>query len=404
MRRPVSRTPSLTHTNTSISSSANSTPRSNRSLKSVPAGEEPEDISLPEAAVPLPPSNNASPVVHHDEESRRDASASLPEIDSSSMDITEAHISPVKQPETDEEGDVASETGESQREPTFTDSSSGSQSPPRLNDSHLASGNGMSPAPSLAMTPTPAFPRPRARFSLAQNNIPQTPMQGDDDDGPATPHTRRKSFLLSVINSTTRPRMKAATPFVRRTETLSESPESPPQRDEALEPEPTPAPSRMANLQTTFAGVTPRPRIPRRAGRLSHPLMQTFTAGASDSESQLSPHEGASFVSTASSHDLTTNPRANTSFDPAMGFAGGAGATRFNAAKLNNYLHGLNRRLQEENEVLVEKLRQYEENGEINEDRLNTIAENASRRWSGGSGSGNRRASSGRGSLGQRLC
>ncbi|KIJ96823.1 hypothetical protein K443DRAFT_48054, partial [Laccaria amethystina LaAM-08-1] len=71
----------------------------------------------------------------------------------------------------------------------------------------------------------------------------------------------------------------------------------------------------------------------------------------------------ASFISTASSHDLTTHHRVNTSFDPAMGFGAGApghSVGRSNAGKLNNYLHGLNRRLQEENEALLARLRNLE--------------------------------------------
>ena len=63
---------------------------------------------------------------------------------------------------------------------------------------------------------------------------------------------------------------------------------------------------------------------------------------------------GASFTSTASSQDLTAHPRANASFDQVIGLgAGGHGIGRFNAGKLNAYLHGLNRRLQEESESLT---------------------------------------------------
>jgi myosin protein heavy chain len=69
-----------------------------------------------------------------------------------------------------------------------------------------------------------------------------------------------------------------------------------------------------------------------------------------------------SIVSTASSHDLTVHLRANASFDPIMGLQGqGGGVGRFNAGKLNTYLHGLNRKLQEENEILVKTLKQQQE-------------------------------------------
>ncbi|KAL1946398.1 hypothetical protein VTO73DRAFT_15525 [Trametes versicolor] len=69
----------------------------------------------------------------------------------------------------------------------------------------------------------------------------------------------------------------------------------------------------------------------------------------------------ASFVSTASSHDLTTHAWANTSFDPLMGPAErGHGMGRFNAGKFNSYLHGLNHRAQEEDENIAH-LRVFEE-------------------------------------------
>lgn len=152
--------------------------------------------------------------------------------------------------------------------------------------------------------------------------------------------------------------------------------------------------------------------------RLSHPLLQTVSAsshGTSESEASpisagnpipwatpvhASPYEGtadrASFISTASSHDLTTHHRVNTSFDPAMGFGAGApghGVGRFNAAKLNSYLHGLNRRLQEENENLIERLKTLEE---VKKEDGASDAVDPNRRLSGA----NRRAISVRTSLG----
>ena len=76
-----------------------------------------------------------------------------------------------------------------------------------------------------------------------------------------------------------------------------------------------------------------------------------------------------------------------------MGFGAGApghGVGRFNAGKLNTYLHGLNRRLQEENELLLQRLRKLDEEkkGEQTPAALSSGEEN--RRLSGGSG---RRAS-----------
>ena len=89
-------------------------------------------------------------------------------------------------------------------------------------------------------------------------------------------------------------------------------------------------------------------------GRLSHPLARGWTASASESEGA---GEGASFASPVSPHDLTAHPRANASFDQVIGLgAGGHGIGRFNAGKLNTYLHGLNRRLHEESESLVNQV------------------------------------------------
>ncbi|TEB36600.1 hypothetical protein FA13DRAFT_1786989 [Coprinellus micaceus] len=271
--------------------------------------------------------------------------------------------------------------------------------------------NGSSAGPSFAMTPTPAFPRPRARFDLpkpppAESFQTPAPKPLHDEDDLMTPATRRPSFLLSVINSTTRPRMKLGTPhprqYVPATPSIAESPE----RQETGSSPSTSNSSSPPNPQVSFAAATPKPRLPA-TRRVSHPLAQTTTASASTSDAesvvgskmgsrppalrpwatpaQGSPYDGAmdkaSFVSTASSHDLTTHHRVNTSFDPAMGFgAAGHGVGRFNAGKLNNYLHGLNRRLQEENESLVARVRRLEEEKKA---ELSEVGSNTSRRSSG---------------------
>ncbi|TDL23585.1 hypothetical protein BD410DRAFT_720667 [Rickenella mellea] len=177
-----------------------------------------------------------------------------------------------------------------------------------------------------------------------QSRIP--PGVEDNEEDPATPHVRRKSFLLSVINSTTRPRLSF----------------------------PTPHPHALghSNPANAYAGATPGPKSSlhfRQARRSSHPLAQAhvfnpITPSAARSSALadgVSPAgSSASFLSTASSHDLTVHARVNASFDPVTGLQG---VGRFNATKLNTYLHGLNRRLQEENEVLLERLRiQQDEN------------------------------------------
>lgn len=118
-------------------------------------------------------------------------------------------------------------------------------------------------------------------------------------------------------------------------------------------------------MHKAFAGITPRPR----RGRMSHPLAQTYIPDSDASEARdgdnLSPcddaSERASIISTTSSHDLVTHVRANTSYDPALGLGERGKMGRFDAQKLNAYLHGLNRRLQEENMDLIARLQKYEE-------------------------------------------
>ena len=213
-------------------------------------------------------------------------------------------------------------------------------------------------------TPVQNLPPPPADLltTPAPKSQEEDDLNGEEDEGPLTPHTRRRSFLLDVINSTARPRMKFPTPHPRKFGTPS-----------IIESTPTSG----SGTSSAFVGVTQRPQMaPSR--RMSHPLSRAISPpshGPSESEASPtsganplpwatpSPHDGAtdhaSFISTASSHDLTSHHRVNTSFDPAMGFGPGApghGVGRFNAGKLNNYLHGLNRRLQEENENLIARL------------------------------------------------
>ncbi|KAF5379308.1 hypothetical protein D9757_007667 [Collybiopsis confluens] len=416
------RTPSLSRTTPSPASSpTNSTPRSSRSLALDRSTSASPDFA---AAIPLPQSNVASPA-GFPRSSESDASIIHSDLGSSvntqSMDITEAHISPIRQPadsESDVEGVGSESTEFGRREDGNSESTFSTDDGPtpyaKRNIGASRSPEGLasafsSPAPSMA-TPTPAFSRPRTRFDLPEElSSPdetreepelQQSVEGEESlEGPVTPQTRRRSFLLSVINSTTRPRMKFPTPHPRN--------RIPPDTPSMMEETPLPVGRGISlqtpsvALQTAFTSATPRPRF-RTGPRASHPLAQTFTASSPTSTSDsrdatvqpggniaehvpwstpvdagaavtslahLSPYEetalnGASFISTASSHDLTTHPRANTSFDPAMGFGGNApghAVGRFNAGKLNTYLHGLNRRLQEENESLMERLRTLEE-------------------------------------------
>lgn len=275
------------------------------------------------------------------------------------------------------------------REPTFSSEEDMTALPGSRNLGQDQQSQASLTAPSIAssslaqsamLTPTPAFQaRPRARFHIpiAQSSTtPPDPVpdsetadaheehvdestwrpEHPDDLAPATPNAHKRSFLLSVINSTARPRLKHLTPHPHRLGDISETPA-------AATPGPGPP--------TVLAGVTPAPRArPALRPRLSHPLAQAWTAQSqSDSGSESAGPVGdeaagdrASFLSTTSSQDLTTHARANASFDPVMGLGDrGHGIGRFNAGKLNNYLHGLNRKLQEENELLVARLRALEE-------------------------------------------
>ncbi|KAL4266485.1 Pericentrin/AKAP-450 centrosomal targeting domain-containing protein [Pleurotus pulmonarius] len=468
------RTPSLSRTTPSPHSSpTNSTPRSNRTINMTlprsatasPAAPSP----VPGTSIPLPRSNTASPaiVVHYadddlsesilseQEPSLGDAGLALDEL-SMEMDVTEVHQSPfASTTPADLPREASTSTSPSRsesvheqsygqrtedREPTFSSEEGAtppkirnlSQATPRASPSPVAMS---SPALSAAFTPTPAASRPRLRARFASDESagerePETPVHYAPEDAeeeveeegekdPLTPHAaRRRSFLLAVVNSTTRPRLKMPTPHPRRESIFPGTPsiaESTPVAAHLSTLDSNSAPSTGPRLQAAFAGVTPRPP-PRRT---SHPLAQGFTpesppsaesregsasprppsesGSAVSSNAQLaaippwatpgpsgSPYDGASdrasFISTASSHDLTTHHRANTSFDPVLGLgAQGHGLGRFNAGKLNTYLHSLNRRLQEENELLEERVRLLEEKAG------QTALDAGGRRLSGGS-------------------
>ncbi|KAF9073179.1 hypothetical protein BDP27DRAFT_1319010 [Rhodocollybia butyracea] len=385
MRRPLlerTRTPSLSRTTPSPASSpVNSTPRSGRSV----GLDSSASLSpIQGASVPLPASN-AESVEQHEQNSLSDTH---------SMDITDIHISPIRQLDSGseaEEGTVEESISLQEEGPSEHTFSTDDGLTPYINKiTGTGEGEGLrsqeglasafsSPAQSMT-TPTPPF--------LALSNWPD----GEEEslDEPLTPHTRRRSFLLSVINSTTRPRMKFPTSHPRS--------RIPPDTPSVMDATPLPAGDTLG-FRAAFAGATPRPRF-RASDRIGEVADTTARPDNNNNEhlpwstpapvrsvATLSPYEealvnGASFISTASSHDLTTHPRANTSFDPAMGFVG-----RFNAGKLNTYLHGLNRRLQEENETLIERLRRLEESqGKSGSTSIPpTPATSSSRRQSGGS-------------------
>lgn len=414
------RTPSLTRTLSPSSSSSDSTPHSGRSVGpaqlngapslsvlSIPPPPENSDEGEPASLSDLPVPSDVSEVQDleleqalHDEHHPAEETASVKSIASSE--------------EVEEEPDPTFSSEEPTAHPYFpsatpshvSSSRAGSQSPQALTIAQS------SPAPSVMFTPTPAFPpRPRPRFFAP--GLPSTPevapehSSADNEDW-TTPYARRRSFLIDVINSTARPRFAHPTPHPQRAthpaaldeeEGDSASPASssqPSSKKSTEEPSQTSV-ATVRPLTAAFAGFTPAPQQRTRTmGRLSHPLSKGWTASASESEDVAG---GASFASTASSHDLTAHPRTNASFDQVIGLgAGGHGIGRFNAGKLNTYLHGLNRRLQEESESLSGQV------GILRKENMSLAEENAAlqeemellrqQMFTGGAGS--RRSSAGR--------
>jgi hypothetical protein len=370
-RKPIhrTRTPSLTRTLSSSSSPSNSTPHSSRS----PGPAHVDDIpSLSVLSIPPPPQDSDGEPTSPDD-------LPLPSDTSESQDLDQdleqalAGNDDRAAPEETAQSNSVTDTEELPDDPGPTFSSEEPTPHPPAATPVFASSNRVetlslptvsaahsSPGTSAMFTPTPAFPpRPRPRFFAP--GLPSTPaVGGTDDKDLATPYSRRRSFLIDVINSTARPRFAQPTPRPPRNTHATMLVE---EEDESTSPDPSSQSSGTKSIaedsvatvkpfNTALVGFTPAPRQRTRAmGRLSHPLAKGWTASGSESEVA---GEGASFASTASPHDLTAHPRANASFDQVIGLgAGGHGIGRFNAGKLNAYLHGLNRRLQEESESLV---------------------------------------------------
>ncbi|KAG2137608.1 uncharacterized protein EDB93DRAFT_1106565 [Suillus bovinus] len=364
LRKPLvrMRTPSLSRTTPSpVSSPPNSTPRSNRSIP-LPV-ETPSP--LPGVYIPLPRSRTASPAVTP----LPSVVIQPPEDESNDeQELSSAHSQDPPQ-ESDSEPGQEDSAMQSDREPTFSSASSDPSN--QINNDRTIGAHStafISPARSvLDFTPVP---RLRTQFNIppAYNGLGT-----DATEESLTPHARRRSFLLSVINSTARPRIKFTPHPHNRLGALPVTQSSSGSSESASGIGATPA----GPMRTAFAGITPRPG--RGRGRTSHPLAQAHipdsASSTGDSEHLASPSDielrgaSASFLSTASSHDLTTHPRANTSYDPALG-TGQRGVARFDAPKLNNYLHTLNSKLQEENKELVDRLRKYEEVKDADQRRL----------------------------------
>ena len=204
-----------------------------------------------------------------------------------------------------------------------------------------------------------SYVRPPTRDPEEQELVEESGEEREDEEGlelegdrEKTPIAARKEFFLSVVNSTvrlgTRPRLSGAWGNTTTTSMIA----------------PTPRPTHT--IRATTANMT----LNRNRSRNS---LNPLTTPASSS----TPHSRrlAGDISTASSnHDLTVHPRANASFDPTMGPKGAAG--RFNATKLNTYLHALNRRLVEENEELTAQLNalRAQQSGNISDLMNNTTA------------------------------
>ena len=377
-RKPIvrMRTPSLTRTLSQSSSSSNSTPHTSES-----PGPAQIDSAPSLSVLSLPPPPESLDEGDHTSLSDLPAPSDVSDPQDLEQDLEQAlHDGHYPAEESAQVESVASSI-ESQEEPSPTFSSEEPTAQPRFpsipsTTPHVSitraesqspqtlSVAQSSPAPSVMFTPTPAFPpRPRPRFFAP--GLPSTPAIATehnelDNNDLMTPYARRRSFLIDVINSTARPRF-AHPPRTAYSTTLDEegdstSPDSssqPSGKKPAVEVDQSLASDTTAKpFNAAFAAFTPGPRQRTRTiGRLSHPLSRGWTAPASESEDV---GGGASFTSTTSSHDLTAHPRANASFDHVMGLgAGGHGIGRFNAGKLNAYLHGLNRRLQVESESLT---------------------------------------------------
>ena len=394
-RKPINRmrTPSLTRTLSSTSSPSNSTPASGRSPVPPHTNDAP---SLSVLSIPPPPQDS-------DGEPTSPGDLPYPSDTSESRDLeqdleqalagNDDHTTPEETAQTNS----AADTDPDDPGPTFsseepTPHANHPSATPVFVSSHRAdtlslptvSVAASSPGPSVMFTPTPAFPpRPRPRFFAP--GLPSTPAVASEDGGAddhdlATPYSRRRSFLLDVINSTTRPRFAQPTPRPLRAAHAAMLEEE--EEEESTSPDPSTQSSDKKSIaedsQTSvvtvrpfnLASFTPAPRQRTRPiGRLSHPLARGWTASGSESEGA---GEGASFASTSSPHDLTAHPRANASFDQVIGLgAGGHGIGRFNAGKLNAYLHGLNRRLQEESESLAGQV------GLLRKENLGLAEENA---------------------------
>ena len=379
-RKPIqrTRTPSLTLTLSSPSSPSNSTPHSSGSAGPTHANDAP---SLSVLSIPPPPQDS-------DDEPTSPGDLPLPTDTSESRDLEQdleqalAGNDDRTAPEETAQANSATDSDELQDDPGPTFSS---EEPTPHPHSHspaatpvFASSNRAetlslptvsvahsSPGHSAMFTPTPAFPpRPRPRFFAP--GLPSTPaVASEQDKDLATPYSRRRSFLIDVINSTARPRFAQPTPRPPRNahatmlyeedESASPDPSSQSSGTKSIAEDSQISVATVKPFNTALGGFTPAPRQRARTmGRLSHPLARGWKASGSESEDA---GEGASFASTASPHDLTAHPRANASFDQVIGLgAGGHGIGRFNAGKLNAYLHGLNRRLQEESESLVNQV------------------------------------------------
>ncbi|KIM34091.1 hypothetical protein M408DRAFT_325604 [Serendipita vermifera MAFF 305830] len=188
--------------------------------------------------------------------------------------------------------------------------------------------------------------------SLASTSPDATPTK---DEHLSLPNASRRSLtqpLAEDVSAETREDSSRQSPSVSRSKSQSKSDSTQSlhhQQSHHLAPQTPQTAKRSFMLDVIHSTAKPRPRLSMRTPgpglgqqSLHTPFRTPKTAG------------NDSFISTASSHDLTVHqPRINASFDH---LTGAKGVGRFNATKLNTYLHGLNRRLVEENEELTKRL------------------------------------------------
>ena len=270
-------------------------------------------LSVSPAVTAPDPLRTAPPAASSQEELIEGDDASLDDYELSAHERSYAHE---KELSTIEEETPSQSHSREFRDPTF--SSDG-------DPDGLVHKNRALAAPFSSPAPTPHVTSDFTALPL-NSHTPSTPVPQDL----VTPQTRRRSFLLDVVNSGARPRMRFPTHPLAQTYVPSKASESGEETED---------------ISLSETGGLPQVQGGRESGR-------------------------ASFVPTTSSPDLTTQHRMNTSFDPALSMGEGHGVGRFNATKLNSYLHGLNNKRPQGNEGPVTRPKQVEDDKGRNDEAV----------------------------------